>query len=144
MAGTLWRLGFAIVDAAGRTSTGVWAAGICREPRSKMITSAGAGCAAAIAINTHLVLDDVERADRRRPRPSDRDSAKYNDLFECRNVSRLHPHRQSPEPAASRRPRRRVQNAETDQMAKSRSVPTGCADGSRPLDINLGSVTDAR
>ena len=47
----------------GRTSiAGVWAAGIAVDPRFQVITSAGAGSAAAIAINADLVLDDVARA----------------------------------------------------------------------------------
>ena len=55
--------GFATVDATGRTSTvGVWAAGNVVDPRAQVITSAGAGSAAAIAINADLVQDDVERA----------------------------------------------------------------------------------
>lgn len=55
--------GFVIVDATGRTSTiGVWAAGNVVDPRLQVIASAGAGSAAAIAINADLVQDDVERA----------------------------------------------------------------------------------
>ena len=55
--------GFAVVDATGGTSTpGVWAAGNVVDPRAQVITSAGAGSAAAIAINADLVQDDVERA----------------------------------------------------------------------------------
>jgi thioredoxin reductase len=55
--------GFAMVDATGRTSSvGVWAAGNVVDPRAQVITSAGAGSAAAIAINADLVLEDVERA----------------------------------------------------------------------------------
>ncbi len=55
--------GFPIVDASGRTSTeGVWAAGNVVDPRLQVITSAGAGSVAAIAINADLVRDDVERA----------------------------------------------------------------------------------
>jgi thioredoxin reductase len=55
--------GFATVDAIGRTSTlGVWAAGNVVDPRAQVITSAGAGSAAAIAINADLVQEDVERA----------------------------------------------------------------------------------
>jgi thioredoxin reductase len=55
--------GFAIVDATGLTSTvGVWAAGNVVDPRFQVITSAGAGSAAAIAINADLVRDDVDRA----------------------------------------------------------------------------------
>jgi len=55
--------GFVTVDAAGRTSAlGVWAAGNVVDPRAQVITSAGAGSAAAIAINADLVDEDVERA----------------------------------------------------------------------------------
>ena len=55
--------GFVLVDATGRTSTsGVWAAGNVVDPRLQVITSAGAGSAAAIAINADLVLEDVEWA----------------------------------------------------------------------------------
>jgi thioredoxin reductase len=60
--------GFATVDATGRTSAhGVWAAGNVADPRAQVITAAGAGSAAAIAINADLVQDDVERAVRGRP-----------------------------------------------------------------------------
>ena len=52
--------GFVIVDATGRTSNpGVWAAGNVVDPRAQVITSAGQGSAAAIAINADLVQDDV-------------------------------------------------------------------------------------
>jgi thioredoxin reductase len=55
--------GFVVVDATGRTSTpGVWAAGNVVDPRAQVITSAGAGSAAAIAINADLVQDDIRRA----------------------------------------------------------------------------------
>ena len=55
--------GFPIVDPSGRTSVpGVWAAGNAVDPRLQVITSAGAGAAAAIAINADLVLDDAARA----------------------------------------------------------------------------------
>jgi thioredoxin reductase len=55
--------GFATVDATGRTSApGVWAAGNVVDPRAQVITAAGAGSAAAIAINADLVLDDVNEA----------------------------------------------------------------------------------
>jgi thioredoxin reductase len=55
--------GFVTVDAVGRTSTsGVWAAGNVVDPRAQVITAAGAGSAAAIAINADLVQEDVERA----------------------------------------------------------------------------------
>jgi thioredoxin reductase len=55
--------GFPIVDATGRTSaSGVWAAGNAVDPRFQVITSAGGGSAAAIAINADLVQDDVTQA----------------------------------------------------------------------------------
>jgi thioredoxin reductase len=55
--------GFVTVDATGRTSNpGVWAAGNVVDPRAQVITAAGAGSAAAIAINADLVQDDVEIA----------------------------------------------------------------------------------
>lgn len=55
--------GFPAVDATGRTSiVGVWAAGNVVDPRLQVITSAGAGSVAAIAINADLVREDVELA----------------------------------------------------------------------------------
>lgn len=55
--------GFAIVDSSGKTSaSGVWAAGNVVDPRAQVITSAGAGSAAAIAINADLVNEDVQHA----------------------------------------------------------------------------------
>ena len=55
--------GFVTVDHTGATSTaGVWAAGNVSDPRAQVITAAGAGSAAAIAINADLIQDDVERA----------------------------------------------------------------------------------
>ena len=52
--------GFVTVDGNGRTSTpGVWAAGNVVDPRAQVITSAGAGSAAAIAINADLVEEDL-------------------------------------------------------------------------------------
>ena len=60
---TVDEAGFVTVDATGRTSTfGVWAAGNVVDPRAQVITAAGAGSAAAIAMNADLVHDDVERA----------------------------------------------------------------------------------
>lgn len=50
-------------DPTGRTSVrGVWAAGNVVDPRAQVITAAGAGSAAAIAINADLVDDDVRDA----------------------------------------------------------------------------------
>ena len=55
--------GWVTVDAAGRTSVpGVWAAGNVVDPRAQVITAAGQGSAAAIAINADLVEDDVRDA----------------------------------------------------------------------------------
>jgi len=55
--------GFPIVDPTGRTTTpGVWAAGNAADARAQVITAAGAGSAAAIAINADLVQDDLEHA----------------------------------------------------------------------------------
>jgi thioredoxin reductase len=55
--------GFAVVDRTGRTSTaGVWGAGNAVDPRAQVITAAGAGSAAAIAINADLVQEDIALA----------------------------------------------------------------------------------
>ena len=55
--------GWVIVDITGRTSVaGVWAAGNIVDPRAQVITAAGAGSAAAIAINADLVDEDVRSA----------------------------------------------------------------------------------
>jgi thioredoxin reductase len=55
--------GWAVADGTGRTSiSGVWAAGNLVDPRAQLITAAGAGSAAAIALNADLVEDDVRDA----------------------------------------------------------------------------------
>lgn len=55
--------GWVAVDRTGRTSVpGVWAAGNLVDPRAQVITAAGAGSAAAIALNADLVEDDVRNA----------------------------------------------------------------------------------
>ena len=55
--------GFVLVDPTGRTTaSGVWAAGNVVDPRLQVISAAGAGSAAAIAINADLVQDDVKGA----------------------------------------------------------------------------------
>ncbi|MFN2344117.1 MAG: NAD(P)/FAD-dependent oxidoreductase [Dermatophilaceae bacterium] len=55
--------GWVTADNTGRTSVqGVWAAGNVVDPRAQVITAAGAGSSAAIAINADLVDDDVRRA----------------------------------------------------------------------------------
>ena len=52
--------GFVAVDRTGRTSVaGVWAAGNVADPRAQVITAAGGGSAAAIALNADLVEADV-------------------------------------------------------------------------------------
>jgi thioredoxin reductase len=55
--------GFVLVDETGRTSVaGVWAAGNTSNPRAQVITAAGEGSAAAIALNAHLVEEDARSA----------------------------------------------------------------------------------
>jgi thioredoxin reductase len=55
--------GWVTADPTGRTSvSGVWAAGNVIDPRAQVITAAGAGSAAAIALNADLVEDDVRNA----------------------------------------------------------------------------------
>ncbi len=55
--------GFVRADATGATSvTGVWVAGNAANPRAQVITAAGEGSAAAIAINADLVEEDVRNA----------------------------------------------------------------------------------
>ncbi len=55
--------GWVVTDPSGLTSVpGVWAAGNVVDPRAQVITAAGAGSAAAIALNADLVADDVRRA----------------------------------------------------------------------------------
>lgn len=55
--------GWVTVDSTGRTSVpGVWAAGNVVDPRAQLITAAGAGSAAAIALNADLVDEDVRKA----------------------------------------------------------------------------------
>jgi thioredoxin reductase len=52
--------GWVAVDATGATSVpGVWAAGNAVDPRAQVVTAAGQGSAAAIAVNNHLVDEDV-------------------------------------------------------------------------------------
>jgi thioredoxin reductase len=55
--------GWVTADSTGRTSVaGVWAAGNVVDPRAQVITAAGTGSAAAIAINADLVEEDVRNA----------------------------------------------------------------------------------
>jgi thioredoxin reductase len=55
--------GWVVADATGRTSVpGLWVAGNAANPRAQVITAAGEGSAAAIAINNDLVEDDVRTA----------------------------------------------------------------------------------
>ncbi len=54
--------GWVTTDATGRTSvTGVRVAGNVADPRAQVITAAGQGSAAAIALNAELVEDDILR-----------------------------------------------------------------------------------
>jgi thioredoxin reductase len=60
--------GLVRTGADGRTSVaGVWAAGNATNPRAQVITAAGEGSAAAIAINTELVQADIDAAGRALP-----------------------------------------------------------------------------
>jgi len=55
--------GWLTTDATGRTTVpGVWAAGNLVDPRAQVITAAGAGSTAAIALNADLTEDDVRDA----------------------------------------------------------------------------------
>ena len=55
--------GWPLIDRTGRTSVpGVWVAGNVVNPRAQVITAAGEGSAAAIAINADLVDEDVRNA----------------------------------------------------------------------------------
>jgi thioredoxin reductase len=55
--------GWVVKDATGRTSVrGVWVAGNVANPRAQVITAAGEGSAAGIALNADLVDDDVRAA----------------------------------------------------------------------------------
>jgi thioredoxin reductase len=55
--------GFPRVDSTGKTSVpGVWAVGNAANPRAQVITAAGEGSAAAIAMNTDLVDEDTHDA----------------------------------------------------------------------------------
>jgi thioredoxin reductase len=55
--------GFIRADATGRSSVpGVWVAGNASNPRAQVITAAGEGSAAAIALNADLVEEDVRQA----------------------------------------------------------------------------------
>jgi thioredoxin reductase len=55
--------GWVVADATGRTSVpGVWVAGNAANPRAQVITAAGEGSTAAIAINADLVDEDVAEA----------------------------------------------------------------------------------
>lgn len=55
--------GLAVTDRAGATTVpGIWAAGNVADPRAQVITAAGQGSAAAIAINSYLLAQDVDAA----------------------------------------------------------------------------------
>ena len=55
--------GWTVADPTGRTSVpGVWVAGNAVDPRAQVITAAGEGSAAAIALNADLVEEDVHLA----------------------------------------------------------------------------------
>jgi thioredoxin reductase len=55
--------GFVRADAVGTTNVaGVWVAGNATNPRAQVITAAGEGSAAAIALNADLVEEDIRNA----------------------------------------------------------------------------------
>jgi thioredoxin reductase len=55
--------GWVIHDPAGRTTVdGAWVIGNAADPRAQIITAAGQGSAAAIAVNADLVDEDVNRS----------------------------------------------------------------------------------
>ncbi|MEV6119827.1 NAD(P)/FAD-dependent oxidoreductase [Streptomyces sp. NPDC052077] len=55
--------GWVATDRTGRTGVaGVWAAGNVVDPRAQVVTSAGMGSAAAFALNTDLLEEDVDLA----------------------------------------------------------------------------------
>ena len=55
--------GWVRTDATGATSVpGIWVAGNVANPRAQVITAAGEGSAAAIAMNADLVDEDVRNA----------------------------------------------------------------------------------
>jgi thioredoxin reductase len=55
--------GWAVRDAAGQTTVpGVWMAGNVANPRAQVITAAGEGSTAAMAINADLVDQDIQNA----------------------------------------------------------------------------------
>ena len=54
--------GFARHDTSGRTTVpGLWVAGNAADPRAQVITAAGQGSAAAIAVNADLVREEIDR-----------------------------------------------------------------------------------
>jgi thioredoxin reductase len=56
-------MGWVQSDDVGRTTVpGVWVAGNAANPRAQVITAAGEGSSAAIALNNDLVEEDVQRA----------------------------------------------------------------------------------
>ncbi|MDQ3158415.1 MAG: NAD(P)/FAD-dependent oxidoreductase [Actinomycetota bacterium] len=55
--------GWVVTDNSGHTSVpGVWVAGNLANPRAQVITAAGEGSTAAIALNAHLVEEEVRTA----------------------------------------------------------------------------------
>ncbi len=55
--------GFVKVDTTGRSNVrGVWVAGNAANPRAQVVTAAGEGSAAAIALNADLVDEDIRNA----------------------------------------------------------------------------------
>jgi thioredoxin reductase len=62
--------GWPVVDDTGRTSVaGVWGVGNAVNPRAQVITAAGEGSSAAIAINADLVEEEIQQAQRAEGEP---------------------------------------------------------------------------
>lgn len=55
--------GWVVTDRTGRTTVpGMWAVGNVADPRAQVVTAAGMGSAAAMAVNADLLDEDVDRA----------------------------------------------------------------------------------
>jgi thioredoxin reductase len=87
--------GWAVKDGTGQTTVpGVWVAGNVANPRAQVITAAGEGSAAAIAINADLVGDDVRVAVR-----DSHEEAAHPDLGAIAgSTHRTHSHQDRPSP----------------------------------------------
>ena len=84
--------GWVRTDASGRTSVpGLWVAGNVANPRAQVITAAGEGSAAAIAINADLVDDDVTSRSPRLPPPASTESVRRTPRSRTNHHDKLNP-----------------------------------------------------